>query len=44
MLPVDAVCSSTDATHDALMKLYHDRYGQQIEVAPAEAIVRQWQD
>lgn len=44
VLPVDAVCSSTDATHDALLTLYRDRYGQQIEAAPAAAIIRQWRD
>ena len=29
----DAVCSSADQTHDALIDLYHQRYGQQIETA-----------
>lgn len=43
VLPKDALCSSTDATHDALMKLYEDRFGQQIEVAPAEVILSRWQ-
>jgi nicotinamidase-related amidase len=42
VLPVDALCSSTDETHDALMKLYHERYGQQIEAAKTDAILEQW--
>jgi nicotinamidase-related amidase len=29
----DAVCSSSDDGHDALMTLYHQRYTQQIEIA-----------
>ena len=31
VLPDDALCSANDATHDALMKLYRERYSQQIE-------------
>lgn len=42
VLAEDTLCSSTDETHDALMKLYHDRYGQQIEVAKVETIIAQW--
>jgi nicotinamidase-related amidase len=42
VLAGDALCSSTDETHDALLKLYHDRFGQQIEVAETEAILAQW--
>src|SRR5690606_40274259 len=29
----DALCSSSDQSHDALLALYHDRFGQQIESA-----------
>jgi nicotinamidase-related amidase len=39
----DALCSSADATHDALMKLYHDRFGQQIETAIADVILANWE-
>lgn len=39
----DALCSVSDETHDALMKLYHERFGQQIETAPVEAILAAWQ-
>jgi nicotinamidase-related amidase len=35
----DAVCSSSDEGHDALMQIYHRRYTEQIEVADASAIV-----
>ena len=38
----DAVCSSSDEGHDALMQLYHDRYSEQIEVADAAAVLARW--
>ncbi len=38
----DAVCSSSDAGHDALMQLYHQRYTEQIEVADAATILTLW--
>ena len=38
----DAVCSSSDAGHDALMQLYHMRYSEQIEVADAAAVMARW--
>jgi nicotinamidase-related amidase len=38
----DAVCSSSDAGHDALMQMYTRRYGEQIEVADAEAVLARW--
>ena len=40
----DAVCSSSDEGHDALMQIYHRRYTEQIEVADANAIVARWGD
>jgi nicotinamidase-related amidase len=33
VLAIDALCSSSDATHDALMTLYRTRFSQQIEIA-----------
>jgi nicotinamidase-related amidase len=39
----DAVCSSSDAGHDALMTLYHQRYTEQIEVADAATILERWE-
>jgi nicotinamidase-related amidase len=39
----DAVCSSSDAGHDALMEMYHQRYTEQIELADAATILDCWQ-
>lgn len=41
-LITDAVCSSSDEGHDALLKVYQGRFSQQIETASAEEILRQW--
>jgi nicotinamidase-related amidase len=38
----DAVCSSSDATHDAQMRLYHQRFSHQIEVAETAEILDAW--
>jgi len=38
----DAVCSSADATHDALMSLYHQRFSEQIEIAETDLILKNW--
>ena len=42
VLAADAICSSSDETHDALMTLYHNRFSQQIETAEADAILEAW--
>lgn len=42
VLASDALCSVSDRTHDALMTLYHERFGQQIETASVEAILEAW--
>ncbi|MBX9700674.1 MAG: cysteine hydrolase [Acetobacteraceae bacterium] len=42
IVPTDALCSSSDRTHDALLTLYRERYGQQIETATAEEVLRAW--
>lgn len=42
VLPEDALCSGNDTTHDALMTLYRERYGQQIEATTTERILREW--
>jgi len=39
----DAVCSSSDEGHDALLKVYHRRYSEQIETADAQEILDRWQ-
>jgi nicotinamidase-related amidase len=38
----DAVCSSSDEGHDALLEVYHRRYAEQIETADAETVLSQW--
>ncbi len=38
----DAVCSSADPTYDAMMFLYHSRFGTQIETAPVAEILDAW--
>jgi nicotinamidase-related amidase len=42
VLAADALCSSSDETHDALMTLYHRRFAEQIETADAEEILAAW--
>jgi nicotinamidase-related amidase len=42
VLANDALCSSSDQTHDALMTLYHNRFSEQIETAETEAILAAW--
>src|SRR5205085_4896205 len=39
VLAEDAICSSSDQTHDALMTLYQNRFSQQIETAETDAIL-----
>ncbi|MGH7060411.1 MAG: cysteine hydrolase family protein [Stellaceae bacterium] len=43
VLAEDGLCSSCDATHDALMSLYHRRFDQQIEIAASATILAAWQ-
>ena len=43
VVPPDAVCSSSDSTHDALLKLYQERYSLQIEAAESEEILALWE-
>lgn len=38
----DAICSSSDAGHDALMMLYETRFSEQIEIADAADITAAW--
>jgi nicotinamidase-related amidase len=38
----DAICSSADETHDASLRLYQSRYGQQVEIATTEQILMNW--
>jgi nicotinamidase-related amidase len=38
----DAVCSSSDEGHDALLDLYHRRYSEQVETADAQEVLSRW--
>jgi hypothetical protein len=38
----DALCSSADGPHDDLLRLYHDRFSQQIETATVDEILDGW--
>lgn len=38
----DALCSSSDESHDHLIDLYSDRFGQQIEIADCDAVLDAW--
>jgi nicotinamidase-related amidase len=42
VLVTDAICSSSDETHDALLTLYHQRFAQQIETVDTETLLRHW--
>jgi nicotinamidase-related amidase len=42
VLATDALCSSSDATHDALLTHYRNRFSQQIETADSETILACW--
>lgn len=38
----DALCSSSDETYDAVMKLFRDRFSQQIAVVATDDLLRHW--
>jgi hypothetical protein len=38
----DAICSSSDEGHDALLEVYHRRYSEQIETASTEQVLSRW--
>ncbi len=42
ILVTDALCSSSDATHDALMTVYHQRFAQQVETVEMEVVLSAW--
>ncbi len=44
VLPTDALCSSSDAMHDALLALYQNRFSQQIETAETATVLACWID
>ncbi|MDP2375386.1 cysteine hydrolase [Reyranella sp.] len=44
VLPTDALCSTRDGTHDALIKLYRERFSLQIEATTTDDVLRRWND
>lgn len=42
VLPTDALCSARDTTHDALVTLYRERFGLQIEATDTEQVLLRW--
>ena len=42
VLATDAICSSSDETHDALLSLYQRRFSEQIETAESATILSCW--
>lgn len=42
VLPTDALCSGHDPTHDALIKLYRERFSLQIETTSTEQVLEDW--
>jgi nicotinamidase-related amidase len=42
VVATDALCSSTDETHDAMLTLYHNRYGQQVETVTTDTVLENW--
>jgi nicotinamidase-related amidase len=42
VIATDALCSSSDETHDALLTVYESRYSQHVEAVKTEIILRDW--
>lgn len=42
IIVTDALCSSSDETHDALMALYLNRFSEQLEAAETEELLQAW--
>jgi nicotinamidase-related amidase len=42
VLVSDAVCSASDASHDAMLDLFRRRYGQHVEIANAAEVAELW--
>lgn len=43
VLVTDAVCSSADETHDATMTIYKNRSAEQVETAPTQRLLEEWE-
>ena len=42
LLATDALCSSADPTHDAMIDIYNMRYGMQVEPVTTDEILAEW--
>jgi nicotinamidase-related amidase len=42
VLPADALCSSSDEMHDALLGLYRNRFSEQVETATTDEVLACW--
>ena len=42
ILVTDALCSSADETHDAMMNIYLNRFGEQVETATTATLFEGW--
>ena len=38
----DALCSSADETHDAMMNVYTNRFGEQVETVTTDTLLESW--
>jgi nicotinamidase-related amidase len=43
ILVQDALCSSADETHDAMMNIYMNRFGEQVETVTTDTLLEGWQ-
>lgn len=42
ILVTDALCSSADETHDAMMNIYMNRFGEQVECVTTDTLLAGW--
>lgn len=42
VLPTDALCSAMDSTHEALLKLYRERFSYQVEATTTAEVLDRW--
>ena len=42
VIVTDAVCSSADQTHDAVMELYRSRFSEQVEAVSTVEVLDDW--
>ncbi|SFZ80777.1 Nicotinamidase-related amidase [Devosia enhydra] len=44
VLPIDALCSSADETHDAMIRIYESRFGLQVITTTTDVLLAGWPD